>query len=44
MSNLGLLVGKNVGVTSVKDGHGAAAEELTAGGTELNLLGEVQVS
>lgn len=29
--------GQNVGVTSVQDGHGRAAEELTAGSTELNL-------
>lgn len=32
-----LLVSEDVGVTSVEDGHGGAAEELTAGGTELNL-------
>jgi hypothetical protein len=29
--------GEDVGVTLVEDGHGGAAEELTAGGTELNL-------
>lgn len=29
--------GQNVGVTSIENGHGRAAEELTAGGTELNL-------
>ena len=31
------LVAEDVGVTSVEDGKGGAAEELTAGGTELNL-------
>lgn len=31
------LLAEDVGVTSVKDGHGGATEELTAGGTELNL-------
>ena len=36
-NRLSSLVGQDVGVTSVEDGHGAAAEELTAGGTELNL-------
>lgn len=34
---LGLLA-QDIGVTSVEDGHGGAAEELTAGGTKLNLL------
>ena len=29
--------GENVGVTSIENGHGRAAEELTAGRTELNL-------
>lgn len=28
---------ENVGVTGINDGHGGATEELTAGGTELNL-------
>lgn len=32
------LTGEDVGVTSIKDGHGGATEELTAGGTELNLF------
>ena len=32
-----LLTGQDVGVTGIQDGHGGAAEELTAGGTELNL-------
>lgn len=31
------LLAQDVGVTGVKDGHGGAAEELTAGGAELNL-------
>ncbi len=31
------LVAEDVGVTSVEDGKGRAAEELTASGTELNL-------
>lgn len=31
------LVAEDVGVTSVENGEGGAAEELTAGGTELNL-------
>lgn len=35
---LGLLT-QDIGVTSVEDGHGGAAEELTAGGTKLNLFG-----
>jgi hypothetical protein len=34
-----LLAAEDVGVTSIQDGHGAAAEELTASGTELNLYG-----
>lgn len=34
---LDLFAAEDVGVTGVKDGHGGAAEELTAGGTELNL-------
>jgi len=42
-ANLGLLVGKDIGVTSVEDGHGAATEELTAGGTELDLYGRANV-
>lgn len=37
---LSSLVAKDIGVTSVEDGHGGAAEELTAGSAELNLLGE----
>lgn len=32
-----LLVGKDIGITGVKDGHGTAAEELTAGSAKLNL-------
>jgi len=32
--------GKDVRVTSVDDGHGGATEELTGGGTELNLHGD----
>jgi hypothetical protein len=36
-SRLSLLVAEDVGVTSVEDGHGRAAEELTASSTELNL-------
>jgi hypothetical protein len=35
--HLGLLVAEDIRVTSVDDGQGRAAEELTAGGTELNL-------
>lgn len=35
--HLSLLVGEDIGVTSVEDGHGGATVELTAGGTELNL-------
>ena len=31
------LGGEDVGVTGVDDGHGGATEELTAGGTELDL-------
>jgi len=38
--DLSLLVAEDVGVTSVKDGHGGAAEELSAGDTELNLQGQ----
>lgn len=34
---LNLFAAEDVGVTGVKDGHGGATEELTAGGTELNL-------
>lgn len=34
---LGLLAAEDVGVTGVKNGHGGATEELTAGGTELDL-------
>ena len=33
------LSGEDVGITSIQDGHDTAAEELTAGGTELNLSG-----
>lgn len=40
MDSLRLLVGKDIGVTGVEDGHGAAAEELTASSAELNLCGE----
>jgi len=29
--------GEDVGVTSIDDGHGGATEELTGGGTELDL-------
>lgn len=36
-NRLGGLVGEDIRVTSVEDGHGAAAEELTAGSAELNL-------
>jgi len=32
-----LLVGKDITVTGIKDGHGGAAEELTTSGTKLNL-------
>lgn len=39
-SSLSLLVAEDVGVTGIQDGHGAAAEELTAGGTELDLRAE----
>ena len=35
--HLSLLVVEDVAVTSVQDGHGGAAEELAAGGAELNL-------
>jgi hypothetical protein len=34
------LAAKDVGVTGIEDGHGRAAEELSAGGTQLNLYGE----
>jgi len=34
---LSLLVGKDIRVTSIEDGHGGAAEELAAGGTKLDL-------
>lgn len=34
---LSLLVAEDIGVTSVEDGHGRAAEELTASSAELNL-------
>lgn len=34
---LGLLVAEDIGVTSVEDGQGAAAEQLTTGSTELDL-------
>lgn len=37
MSNL-LLVGQDVRVTGIQDGHGRAAEELSAGSAELNLF------
>lgn len=36
-ARLGLLVGEDIGVTGIKDGHGAAAEQLTAGSAQLNL-------
>ena len=29
--------GEDIGVTGINDGHGGATEELTGGGTELNL-------
>ena len=32
-----LLVGKDITVTGIEDGHGGAAEELTTSGTKLNL-------
>ena len=35
---------QDVGVTSVEDGHGRAAEELTAGGTKLNLYCSISVN
>lgn len=35
--HLSLLVAEDIGVTGIEDSHGRAAEELTAGGTELNL-------
>lgn len=35
---LSSLVAEDVGVTSLEDGEGGAAEELTAGGTELNVV------
>ncbi|KAI9167749.1 60S ribosomal protein L10-A [Paramyrothecium foliicola] len=34
---LGLLVAQDIGVTGIEDGHGGAAEELSAGGAQLNL-------
>jgi hypothetical protein len=39
-SSLSLLVAEDVGVTGIQDGHGTTAEELTAGGAELNLRAE----
>jgi hypothetical protein len=36
--HLSLLVAEDVGVTSVENGHGGASEELTAGGTELDVV------
>lgn len=39
---LGVL-GQDVGVTGIEDGHGGAAEELTAGGTELDLCRHVSL-
>jgi hypothetical protein len=38
-SRLSLLLAEDVAVTSVQDGHGRAAEELSAGGTKLDLEG-----
>lgn len=35
--------GQDVRVTGIEDGHGGAAEELTAGGTELNLCRHVSL-
>ena len=35
--NLSRLVVEDVTVTGIEDGHGGAAEELAAGGAELNL-------
>jgi hypothetical protein len=43
MPRLRLLVGENIGVTSIQDSHGAAAEEFPASSAELNLK-ERQVS
>jgi hypothetical protein len=37
--HLGLLVGQDIGVTSVENSEGRAAEELTAGSAKLNLCG-----
>lgn len=36
-TTLGSLLAEDVGVTSVEDGHGGAAEELSAGSTQLDL-------
>jgi hypothetical protein len=38
MFDLSSAGGEDVGVTGINDGHGGATEELTAGGTELDLL------
>jgi hypothetical protein len=35
--HLSSLSREDIGVTSIQNGHDTAAEELTAGGTELNL-------
>lgn len=37
LANLCLLVAEDVGVTSVQNGHGGAAEELATGSAQLNL-------
>lgn len=37
MTPLHLLVAEDIRVTSIEDGQGGAAEELSAGGAELNL-------
>lgn len=41
-SVLGVL-GQDVGITGIEDSHGGATEELTAGGTELNLCRHVSL-
>jgi hypothetical protein len=38
-SNLRLLIGQDIGVTSIQDGHGRASEEFTAGSAKLDLDG-----
>ena len=34
---LGLLLAQDIRVTGIENGHGGAAEQLSAGGTQLNL-------